>query len=187
MVRRKDLLAQLVLHEGLRLKPYLDTEGYWTVLVGYNLSSRGYDFIDQVLGQKIRPTPSSVTATRPFGDLAYTSCQAGKILNADLDRLEQVVPIHFPEYRNLSEIRQRVVLDMAFNMGFKALGFKNAIAAAKVKDWSRCAREMYKSRWARQVGDGEGGRFDRADRLARMVLTDNAPTDVPPLANGLNA
>jgi lysozyme len=163
MVNRRAMAAQLILHEGCRLKPYLDTEGNWTVLVGYNLTARGWEDVE-----------------RPFGEPALTNADAARVLAADLDRLERVVPVAFPEYANLSEVRRRVVLDLAFNMGTKALGFKQAVAAARVKDWSRCARELYKSKWARQVGDGPGGRFDRCDRLARMVLTNQEPTDVPP-------
>ena len=68
---------------------------------------------------------------------------------------------------------------MAFNMGFGALGFKATIAAIERSDWSRASRELYKSKWAHQVGDGEGGKFDRCDRLARMLLTAQEPTDIP--------
>jgi lysozyme len=171
------MAAQLILHEGCRLKPYLDTEGNWTVLVGYNLTARGWEDVERALGRRLA---APGTPERPFGEPALTNADAARVLAADLDRLERVVPVAFPEYANLSEVRRRVVLDLAFNMGTKALGFKQAVAAARVKDWSRCARELYKSKWARQVGDGPGGRFDRCDRLARMVLTNQEPTDVPP-------
>ena len=183
MVDRRAMVAQLLLHEGCRLKPYLDTEGNWTVLVGYNLTARTWEPIEKILGRRldVRPLPG-----RPFGEPALTNADAARVLGADLDRLEAAVPVAFPEYANLSEIRRRVVLDMAFNLGVRALGFKQAIAAAKVHDWSQCARELYKSKWSRQVGDGPGGKFDRCDRLARMVLTNNAPTDVPPLTDGFN-
>lgn len=182
-VDRRAVAAQLLLHEGCRLKPYLDTEGNWTVLIGYNLSARGWEPIERLLGRKlaVHGTPE-----RPFGEPALSPGDAARVLGADIERLEQAVPVAFPEYRVLSEIRQRVVLDMAFNMGTKALGFKQAIAAARAQNWSQCARELYKSKWSRQVGDGPGGKFDRVDRLARMVLTNKPPTDVPPLTDGFN-
>jgi lysozyme len=175
----------LVLHEGCRLRPYRDTEGNWTVLIGYNLSSRGWGFIEKTLGRRIG-WQHSATPARPFGEPELTTADAVRVLGADIDRLELAIPVVYPEFVGLSEVRRRVVLDMAFNMGTKALGFRQAIAAAGAKDWSRCARELYKSRWARQVGDGEGGRFDRCDRLARMVLTDQPPADVPILTDGFS-
>lgn len=174
------MAAQLVLHEGVRLKPYLDTEDNWTVLVGYNLTSRGWDGIEAAIGRAVVPT--HVTVTAPFGDTAFTRPEALRVLRSDLMRYERAVPLNFPEYANLDEVRQRVVLDMAFNLGFRALGFKNTIAAIKARDWSRASRELYRSKWARQVGDGPGGKVDRADRLARMLLTGERPTDIPAIA-----
>lgn len=161
--------AQLILHEGLRLQPYLDTEDNWTVLVGYNLSARGWDDIERVLERKVEPP--HVTEEEPFGTPHLTQHDAIKVLQADIKRVEAAVRVHFPEYDHLNEPRQRVCVDMAFNMGFRALGFKNTIAAIKRKDWSTASREMFKSKWARQVGDGPGGKIDRCDRLAKMLLT----------------
>lgn len=164
MVNRPAMVNQLVLHEGLKLVPYPDTQGNATCGVGYNVHARGWDLWEQITGYV--PTPDR-PATRE-------GCLA--VLNADLDRLEQAVPRYWAYYTNLDEIRQRVVLDMAFNMGFNALGFKNCIAAIERKDWSRAARELYNSKWGHQVGEARG---QRCDRLARMMLTGLAPTDVP--------
>lgn len=172
-----DMVPQLVLHEGLKLKPYKDTRGNWTVLVGYNLTARGWDFIEQTLGRAVRPT--GVTAALPFGDTTFTREDALAVLRADLVRFTQAVPVYYTDYHSLDDVRKRVVLDMAFNMGFKALGFKNCIAAVHVRDWSRATREMYTSDWAHQVGDGPGGKRDRCDRLAQMLLTGQIPTDIP--------
>jgi len=64
-----------------------------------------------------------------------------------------------------------VLVDLAFNLGLGLLGFKNFLAAVKVHDWSKAAKELYRSKWAYQVDDGPGGHFGRADRLAKMILT----------------
>ena len=157
MVNRLRMEQQLLLHEGMILHEYKDTEGYVTLGVGYNVSVRGLSDWERVTGHPFtgKCTPEDALA----------------VLDADITRVESAVRVHFPEYDTLSEVRQRVALDMAFNMGLAALGFHRVIAAVKVKDWSTAARELYKSRWARQVGDGEGGRFDRCDRLSKMLLT----------------
>jgi lysozyme len=176
MVDRAKMRAQLYKHEGLRLFPYKDTEGFWTIGVGYNISSRGWDVFENVTGLKLSdrawPAPGDHT---PW----CSKAQALDVLDVDIDRVEAAVLAHFPFYAKLSEVRQRVVLDMAFNMGFAVLGFKNARAAIEAQDWSKASRELYKSKWAHQVGDGEGGKFDRCDRLAHMLLTSQEPTDIP--------
>lgn len=156
------MVQQLVLHEGLRLEPYVDTEENWTVLVGYNLSARGWDDIERTLGRRVEPP--NCTEAEPFGHPHLTEQDALLVLRADIQRVESAVKVYFPEYDTLPEVRQRVVLDMAFNLGFRALGFRNAIAAIKRRDWSKASRELYNSKWARQVGD-------RCDRLAKMLLT----------------
>jgi lysozyme len=158
------MVDQLILHEGYRMKPYLDTEGFLTVGVGYNLSARGVDFINRTIGTRFA-TPQEVRLSRE---------QAVSVLKADIARIEKAIPGLLPEYTALDEVRQRVVVDMAFNLGrMRALGFKKAIAALKVRNWSACAKELYASKWADQVGDGPGQKYDRADRLADMILTGN--------------
>lgn len=155
------LIEQLILHEGLRLTPYQDTLGNWTIGVGYNVTGRGWSFFEKIVGRKVELTAQA----------RVTRDEAIAVLRADIVRVEMAVRTYLPEYDTLSEVRQRVVLDLAFNMGFRALQFKRAISTLKIRDWSGVARELYRSKWAGQVGDGEGGRFDRADRLAQMMLT----------------
>jgi lysozyme len=169
-------MAQLILHEGVRLTPYVDTLGNWTIGVGYNITARGYDALEKAAGRKIAPRDGMTEKVR------ITREEAIAVLRADIARLVQVVPIYFPEFNNLNEVRQRVVLDLAFNMGLKALGFKNCIAAVKARDWSKATRELYKSRWAYQVDDGPGGHRGRCDRLGGMLLTGADATDIPVLA-----
>jgi GH24 family phage-related lysozyme (muramidase) len=171
MVNLSRMKSQLVLHEGLKLLPYLDTEDNWTVLVGYNLTARGWDDIERTLGRAI--APPDATDAAPFGTPHLTEADALKVLEVDILRVQKAALIAFPEMVALNEVRQRVCLDMAFNMGLRALGFKQAIAAIKRKDWSKASRELYNSKWARQVGDGPGGKVDRCDRLASMLLTGN--------------
>lgn len=156
------LEEQLILHEGLKLRSYVDTEGYWTIGCGYNLSARGKEFLEKTIGRKV---PGDI------GELTITKAEALKVLRADIARITDVVRKLLPVFDTLSDVRQRVCVDMSFNMGMKALGFKKAIDAVNRGDWSRAARELYQSKWARQVDDGEGGRFGRADRLAQMLLT----------------
>jgi lysozyme len=159
MVNKTRMAEQLIMHEGLRLKPYRCTEGYLTVLVGFNIDARGWAELSRILGRKVDASST------------FTKDDAMTVLNTDIDRFEKAVIVHFPEYKKLDEVRQRVVLDMAFNLGFRALSFKDTIAAIKMRNWSKAVRCMFRSKWANQVDDGEGKKFGRADRLAQMMLT----------------
>lgn len=163
MVDMKRMKEQLLLHEGLRLEAYLDTEDYWTVGVGFNLSARGIEELSRIIGREV---------PGPIEKVRITKDEAMRALEHDILEVQARCRRRLQLFDSLSEVRQRVVVDMAFNMGSRALQFKNAIEAAKRRDWSRVARELYKSKWANQVDDGEGGRFGRADRLVHMVLTD---------------
>lgn len=156
---------QLVLHEGLRTQPYVDTLGNWTIGVGYNITGRGYDFIEKILGRRVKPADGMTEK------VLITRGEALMVLRADIERLDRAIPMYFTEYKNLNEVRQRVVLDMAFNMGFKVLGFRNTIAAVKRGDWSAAVKGLYASKWAYQVDDGPGAHYGRCDRLGRMLLT----------------
>ncbi len=162
VVNRDKMIAQLILHEGIRLAPYLDTMGNWTIGVGYNITGRGITDLESVCARSLRGDTALIRITRD---------EALAMLAADIQRVQRAVIAHMPTFPSLNEIRQRVCVDLAFNIGWHALDFKRCIAAITRSDWSQAARELYTSRWALQVGDGQGGRRDRCDRLAGMLLT----------------
>ena len=135
---RDALRQQLILHEGLRLKPYTDTVGKLTIGVGRNLSDRG-----------------------------ITDAEARYLLDNDIntaigDLLELT---WFPD---LDPIRQRVFVDLCFNLGITRLRlFTKMLDAAERKDWPNAAAELLTSRYAQQVGQ-------RAQTLATMLITGRA-------------
>ena len=64
----------------------------------------------------------------------------------------------------LSEDHQRVIANMAFNLGINRLKkFKKFLAALQESDFETAAKEMIDSRWAEQVGP-------RATRLKDRIL-----------------
>ena len=161
MINQARMLAQLELHEGLRLEVYTDTEGNDTLGIGYNITGRTIEDFEATVKREIH------LGLKPCITVAEARLQCA----ADARRVERAVIAHFPFYMQLSEVRQRVVVDLAFNIGFHALAFKQTRAAIEAQDWSRAYRELYKSKWAYQVDDGPGGHFGRADRLGKMLLT----------------
>jgi lysozyme len=133
------LTEELVRDEGEVLHAYQDSEGYWTIGVGI--------LIDKRRGGGItREESRYLLANR---------------INSKMTELDKAVSW----WRTLSPVRQRVLLNMAFNLGVQGLlDFKNTLAAVKEGRYDDAALGMKKSRWASQVGA-------RADRLIEMMKT----------------
>ena len=122
-MNRQLLRSQLERHEGLRLKPYRDTVGKLTIGYGRNLE-----------------------------DVGISRDEAEFMLDNDIDQVERQLET-VDEYRDLDAVRQAVIANMAFNLGFAGLmGFKNMWAAIGRRDWESASEEMLNSKWARQVG-----------------------------------
>ena len=99
-VNRQAMVRQLRLHEGERLKPYRCTAGKLTIGVGRNLDDRG-----------ITPEESAV------------------LLSNDISLVEAQVFRALPWALTMNEVRQRVLIDMAFNLGIDGLlAFKRTLA-----------------------------------------------------------
>lgn len=127
------LKSQLERHEGLRLKPYRDTVGKLTVGYGRNLD-----------------------------DVGITPEEAELMLDNDIDAAEKHLKT-VDEYNGLDPIRQAVICNMCFNLGFYGLmAFRKMWKAIARKDYTEAAKQMLDSRWARQVGY-------RADELAQIM------------------
>jgi lysozyme len=128
------LKAQLICHEGLLCKPYKCTAGKLTIGVGRNLEDRG-----------------------------ITEQEAEYLLDNDIQAVLKQVSAEIPVFNHLSEVRQSVLLNMAFNLGVNGLKkFKKMLAALCVEEFNLAAQEMLDSKWAEQVGL-------RAQELADMM------------------
>jgi len=128
-MNRDALADQLIIDEGLRLKPYHCTAGKLTIGIGRNLD-----------------------------DVGITKAEAMMLLGADLDRVEAELDRALPWWRYMSDRRQQVLANMCFNMGLGnstrgLLSFRNTLAAMQRGDYAAAARGMLDSAWARQVGN----------------------------------
>ena len=117
--------AQLVKHEGLRLKPYRCTAGKLTIGVGRNLD-----------------------------DCGISQTEAYVLLESDILQCEKQILSEIPKiYLQIDEVRKSVLLNMCFNLGIKGLhSFKNTLAFISAGDWERAANGMLASKWVKQVG-----------------------------------
>ncbi len=136
MIDRNRLAAQLRIDEGERKKPYLDSVGKTTIGVGRNLTDVGL-FPDEI---------------------EY-------LLQHDITRAENELRTNLPWYVSLDPVRQEVLVNMCFNMGWSVLStFKNTLDAVRRGDYEAASKGMLQSKWASQVKG-------RATRLAEKMRT----------------
>jgi lysozyme len=121
------LEEQLIRDEGNVPYAYQDSEGYWTIGVGF--------LIDKDKGGRL---PDVV---RDFW-LKYVICRKREELES-----------RWPFFNELDEVRQDALLNMAFNLGVSGLlAFKKTLALIESGDFDAASSEMLDSRWAKQVG-----------------------------------
>ena len=121
-----ELIEQLKLHEGVRSKVYLCSEGYETIGVGRNVSESGLGLSDD--------------------EIAY-------LLANDIARCEHELAERYAWFDDLDPVRQDALVDMAFNLGITRLSqFQNMLGALSEGRFDDAASEALDSRWARQVG-----------------------------------
>jgi lysozyme len=148
------LIAELRRDEGVRYSIYLDSMGVPTVGVGHNC--------------KVSPLPAGWACP-------VTDAQVDQLLTQDLKNTFAQLDAHLPWWRQLDDVRARVVANMAFNMGVADLmTFHNALFAMQRGSYAVAAAGMLSSKWARQVGA-------RAQRLASAMEYGLMPNE-PPLS-----
>lgn len=128
------MVAELERDEGLRLKPYADSKGIETIGIGRNLR-----------------------------DVGITREEAYHLLANDIERAVADLDQFLPWWRRLDPVRQRVLVNMTFNMGIGELRKFNAtLAMIERGQYSNAASHVLTLPWATQVGV-------RANRLAEML------------------
>jgi len=137
------LLKQLELHEGKKRFPYKDTVGKITIGIGRNLA-----------------------------DVGLSESEIVYLLENDIVKCRRNLDAAFSWWRELSEPRQHVMLDMIFNLGLAGLSkFIRTLEAIRAGEYSLAADRMLQSRWASQVGQ-------RANRLSEMMRLNEFPVEL---------
>ena len=128
---------QLIRHEGLVLDIYKDSVGIWTIGVGRNLEHVGL----------------------------RSEAEARYLLRSDIVAIRAELEKAIPWFGDLDEVRQRCLMDMAFNLGVAGLmKFEKTLRLIAQGNLSGASQEMLRSKWADQVGQ-------RAITLSRMMAT----------------
>ncbi len=134
------LRTQLIAHEGLKLFVYQDSAGIETIGCGRNLRDKGISH-DEALS----------------------------LLEHDIADVEAGLTQAYPWFAALDSVRQRAMIDMAFNVGLHGLlKSPKMLAALSAEDYATAATEMLDGPWASEVGH-------RATTLSTMLRTGHDP------------
>jgi lysozyme len=134
----EQLLEMLKRHEGVRSHVYLCSAGYETIGVGRNISKSG---------------------------MGLSEDEADYLLENDILRVLKELSSEYPWFNDLDDVRKDAMIDISFNLGATRLrGFKKALAAMEVADYTLAAKEFLDSKWSRDVKG-------RAHELASMIET----------------
>jgi len=135
--------------EGVKYTPYRDNspKKNLTVGIGHNLAAS--------------PLPGE--------KYPMTDARVNQILSSDLTRTFAGLDQHLPWWRKLDEVRQRVIANMAFEMGVDGLmTFTNTLKFIEAGSYLKAAMGMRASEWAREVPA-------RAGRLSDAMQTGIMP------------
>ena len=142
---RDELVKMVALHEGIVLNVYQDHLGINTVGIGRNLDDRGITDGELLFMNK---TIDDVYDDGLTEEEAYYLCMN------DIAIVEKELLDSKPIVNQLNDVRQMVLVDMAFNMGVPRLRlFKNMWMAIEKVNYPLACEEMIDSRWASQVGN----------------------------------
>ena len=160
---RARLGAEIARDEGDELRVYRCTEGKLSIGKGRNLDDFG---ISAAETKALGITKASVTKH------GITQAQSDALFVNDIARSEADLDRKLPWWRGLDPVRQRVLLNMCFNMGIGnaqngLLSFRNTLEMIRTGRYAAAAKAMTQSKWHRQVGA-------RAARLEAMMETGRA-------------
>jgi lysozyme len=135
-----DLKQQLIREEGAESCAYQDSLGYWTIGVGRLIDSR------------------------KGGGLSNE--EIDYLLDNDIKRNYEAVLKALPWIEKLSDQRQAVLIEMAFQMGVSGLlQFRRMLGSVEDGQYFEAAAQMVKSTWAQQTPA-------RVHRMALQMETD---------------
>lgn len=160
------LIDQLILHEGIKLFPYKDTQGLWTIGVGRNLIHNPLSR-NEKLHIFSDGTISDQEVIESFQRGGLDRSQALYLLENDIRDAQRYCERLSANFEALSDPRQHVLIDMCFNLGYGTMrrGFLHIVDLIDGGDYRGAVEAIQKTRYARQVGH-------RDNRLCVMLLND---------------
>nr|5XSZ_A Chain A, Lysophosphatidic acid receptor 6a,Endolysin,Lysophosphatidic acid receptor 6a [synthetic construct] len=141
-----NIFEMLRIDNGLRLKIYKNTEGYYTIGIGHLLTkSPSLNAAKSELDKAIGRNTNGV----------ITKDEAEKLFNQDVDAAVRGILRNAklkPVYDSLDAVRRAALINMVFQMGETGVaGFTNSLRMLQQKRWDEAAVNLAKSRWYNQT------------------------------------
>lgn len=154
-----DIARKLISQEeGCKLKAYLDSLGKLHIGIGH------------YLGQEQSPEELAILDATEFDeDFTITQEQANALFDLDYDEAVEDIVLVLPDFDEIDEVRQAVLISQIFQLGFGGLRkFKNYLQAVRDRDWEAAATHSLDSLAARQTPQ-------RWERQAEMLRNGSNP------------
>ncbi len=152
MINQDRLFGSVRIHEGLRLKPYKDSKGLWTIGIGDLIHFKQMSFHEAIDLWNNGITESA----------AIKRCKH-KLIKASLGARNVVGAL---AWEDLSDVRQEVLTEMVYQIGPTGVGlFRRTVRFIKAGEYTDAAKEMLDSKWHREDSPG------RAETLAERFRT----------------
>jgi len=146
----------LVYDEGLRLEPYKDSKGLWTIGIG------------RLIGARLE-------------DLKLTRDEAYALLECSIEsHWKEAEALFGKEFLEaLEPARQVAILSLVYNLGAHKLKtqFVQTVPAIRKQDWKEVSRLLSLSKWARDVDPKQRPGLGRDDRITYMFRTGEFPRE----------
>lgn len=140
-------LGKACAHAGLKMRDYRKLAG------GRDLAGAPWTIGCGHTGPEVHP------------GLTWSDAQIDAALADDIQRAADSLDRALPWWRKLSDPREDVLVQMAFQMGVAGVqGFRNTLGFMRLGAFDRAAEGMLASLWAKQTPD-------RASRLAAQMRT----------------
>lgn len=125
------LRKEIEFFEGNVPKVYLDSLGLKTAGIGHLLTHAD---ADMPVGTPVSPV------------------QVNRWFNDDLRNAVNLANKIIPDLGTHDEVRQRLIVNLVFNLGNKFSTFKNTINCFNNRDYNGAAENLHMSKWFTQVG-----------------------------------
>lgn len=144
------LLADLRRDEGVRRFPYLDSRGNWSIGCGHNIAA----------------DPQMLVKLDELKRTGIDDATIDQLLQEDVGRTEVRLDRDIPWWRQLDDVRQDVMVNLAFNLGADKLAtWKHTLADIQAGRFKAAEIDLENDQpWASQV-------HARAQRLALQMET----------------
>jgi lysozyme len=131
-------------HEGIRLTPYRDTLGHWTIGCGHEMTEcQAQGYVNGI-----------------------SEAEALDLLTADIANAQALVSSDLPWVSQLSELRREVLVEMVFQLGMDGLlGFHDMLFDLRSGNYAEAASAMLDSEWHKETPG-------RCEELASIMRND---------------